>query len=140
MLQFGLDKLKQPGMGQLDALLRELPAVRPTTAHRLSLIAYQTDYGIFDHSSPEAQSRPLAVLAMHPKENVIEGGAERSHLRRFFNYRIGKQFNLSLDQFFDLPVDVVNFLYELVESQITQEPNADRLLRKKLDLDLDLDE
>lgn len=133
MLQFGLDKLRQQEPGQLDALLRELPAVRPTTAHRLSTIAYQTEYGIFDHSNPAlVKERPLAVVAMHPKEDVIEGGVERSHIRRFFNYRLGETFNLSLKDFFDLPVHVVNFLYELAESSIAHGPDLGKL-GKELD-------
>lgn len=135
MLRFGMDKLNQ--VGQIDVLMRELPAVRPTTAERLSLIAYQTDYGIFDHSSPAARSRPLAMVGVHPKEDTVEGGPIRSHIRRFFNYRIGKHFDLSLKEFFDLEVPVVHFLYEMAESRMANGDSAERELARQLDLDLD---
>ena len=134
--RFGLDGVAMPG--QLDKLVRELPAVRPAAAEQLTRIAFQTEYGIYDHTSG-SRSRPLADLAMHPKLNIFEGGSHLSYIRRFYNYRMPQLFNLTLEQFFAMEYPIAKFHLELAESAITYKDRNTRDLENQLDKQLKLD-
>lgn len=119
-------------------MLRELPAVRPTAAQQLTRIAYQTEYGIYDHSIPN-RHRPLAALALHPKLNVWEGGGRLSYIRRFHNYRLHQQFGLTITEFFNLEYPIAKFYLELAESAVTYKDKATKDLEKDLTRQLNLD-
>lgn len=120
----------------MDALLRELPAVRPTAAEIITLSCYQTEYGIFDHQRA-SRHRPLALVAMHPKEDVVEGGPLFTHIRKYYHHQVHKHFGLSLSEFLELPPYVAEFLYEIARAEVTQEESRHRSLKKQLDLDFD---
>lgn len=132
---FGLSRVKEEG--QLDALIRELPAVRPTAAEIITLSCYQTEYGIYNHD--RLDRRPLSLVAMHPKEDVLEGGPLYSHVRKFFNYRIQKHFGLSLLEFLELPPYLVELLYDIAKADATQQDHTHRDVQRQLNMDLDDD-
>jgi hypothetical protein len=129
---FGLHQLNSSG--QIDALLRELPAVRATAAEIITLSCYQTEYGIFNHERPHPE-RPLALVAMHPKEDVVEGGPLYSHIRRYYNYQIYKHFGLSLSEFLELPMHLADLLYDISRADATQHETTQRSVQRQLDLD-----
>lgn len=118
--RFGLEQADRQGL--LDQMLRETPAVRPVAAAQLSLMAYQTDYGIYNHTVSDP-NRPLALIAMHPKENTFEGGPILSLIRRFHNFRI-QELGVSMVEFFNLPYPQAMFLFELAEHNMTKNTNA----------------
>lgn len=97
-------------------------------------MAYQTDYGIYNHSLNDP-TRPLALLAMHPKENTFEGGPVLSLIRRFHNFKI-QDLGVSMSEFFNLPYAQAMFLFELAEHNMTKNTtavsNADAELAKEL--------
>lgn len=130
---FGLNKIDEPG--QFDALLRELDAVRPTAAQIISLTCYQTEYEIFNHDRPN--NRPLALVAHHDKEDVLEGGPLYTHIRQFFNYRLHKLFGISLTEFLEYPPHVVEFLYSIARADVDHQDHTHRDVQKQLNLDLD---
>ena len=134
--QFGLEGVAKPG--QLDRLVRELPAVRPAAAEQLTRIAYQTEYGIYDHSTANG-GRPLADLALHPKLNAFEGGSQLSYIRRFYNYRMPQLFNLTLEQFFAMEYPIARFHLELAESAVTFKDRSTKELERDLSKQLELD-
>lgn len=113
---FGLAQAQQKGL--LDQVLHETPAVRPVAAAQLSLMAYQTDYGIYNHHHPDPE-RPLAIHAMHPRENAYEGGPILSLVRRFHNYRLADM-GYRLEEFWQLEYPIAMFIFELAEHAITQ--------------------
>lgn len=129
---FGLHQLNSSG--QIDALLRELPAVRATAAEIITLSCYQTEYEIFNHEKPHPQ-RPLALVAMHPKEDVMEGGPLYSHVRRYYNYQIYKHFGVSLVDFLELPMHVVDLLYDIARADATHQEVTHRSVQRQLDMD-----
>jgi len=135
--RFGLDQLGQEG--QFDALLRELPAVRPTAAEMIGLSCYQTEYGIFNHSRVRGptEQRPLASVALHDKEDVMEGGPLFSHIRRFYQYRLHKLFGLSLNEFLELPLYMVELLYDIAIADATQQDHTHRDVQRQLNMDFD---
>lgn len=126
--RFGLEQAQHEGL--LDQILHDTPAVRSTAAAQLSLMAYQTDYGIYDHRHPDPE-RPLALIAMHPKENTYEGGPLFSIVRRFHNYRI-MDLGYSLEDFLNLPYPVAMLLFEIAEHDITQKDTKVSKAEKEL--------
>lgn len=103
----------------------------------LTRIAYQTEYGIFDHSDPLlSKMRPLALDAMHPKEDYVEGGQVFSYIRRYYNLRVGKEFNMSLKDFMELPYDHAQLILEMASSIMENPSPAQRQVSKQLELDL----
>lgn len=136
LLSFGLDRVNK--RGQLDVLLRDLPAVRPTTAEILTRTAYQTEYGIFNHDDPHAaHRRPLALVAMHTKENVMEGSTYLSALRRFYNFKINTTFTISAKDFFALPVWETELYFEMAASTMEQAAQRGKKLERQMQMELD---
>jgi hypothetical protein len=120
---------------ELERLLEELPAVRPTVAEILALSAYQTEYGIYNHQAPD-HTRPLALVAMHPKEDVLEGGPLFSHIRRYHQHQIQQHFRLSLVEFLELPPYLVDLLYDITPAESHRTQSITRQIQHQLDHDL----
>lgn len=118
---FGLAQAQRHGL--IDQMLKETPAVRPTAAAQLSLMAYQTDYGIYDHVHNPDPMRPLALGALHDKENTWEGGPMVSLIRRYHTYRIFEM-GYSWDVFSELPYPHAMFVIEMAEDAIRQRGSA----------------
>lgn len=116
--------------------MRDLPAVRPTVAEQITLACYQTEYGIFDHEAPHS-NRPLAMVAMHDKEDVIEGGQLFSHIRKYHSHRVYKLFGINLIEFLELPPYVVELLYDMAAAEAVRTESTHRKLQQQLDLDFD---
>lgn len=131
--EFGLDHLDRKG--QLDALMRELPAVRPSIAQIMTATAYQTEFGLYDHAAPG--NHGLALVAMHPKEDVIEGGPTFTHIRRFFHYRIHKHFSLSLEEFMGLPPYVTELLYDMARGEATRTTSTLSSIEREMEEEFD---
>lgn len=109
--------------------------MRPTAAEIITLTCYQTEYGIYNHERPDRQ-RPLALVAYHPKEDVLEGGPLYSHIRRYFNYQIFKHFGLNLTEFLELPPHVVELLYDIARADGVQQGSTARQIQRQLNMDL----
>lgn len=79
--------------------------------------AYDTAFGIYDHEASE-----LSLIALHQKENVVEGCTLHRRLRAFRAMRVGSHYNMSLSEFMELPREWVEFILkdcEQVESSRT---------------------
>lgn len=132
--RFGL--AQQQEETQIDTLLRELPAVRPSIAEIISLTSYQTEYGIFDHDADRGM-RPLALVALHPKEDAMEGGPLFTHIRKFHSHRIYKHFGLSLAEFMELPPYVVELLYEMAEAEAVRNEVDHNQISRQMEIDFE---
>lgn len=128
--RFGLAQRGQ--VSQLDTLLRELPAVRPSAAEAIARACYQTEYGIFDHDHAQG-FKPLALVALHPKEDVVEGGLLFSHIRRYHSRQIYRNFGISLMEFLTLPPYVVELLYEIAEAESVRTEQVNNTIQRQLD-------
>lgn len=109
--------------------------MRSTVADQVLQMAYETEYGIFDHESFPDQ--PLALVKQHDKEDVVEGSALYAHIRKFFHYRMHKHFGVSLPEFLDLPPHVCDLLYDIVQYDTIGGEKEHRNLERQLQLDLE---
>jgi hypothetical protein len=94
-------------------------------------MAYQSDYGIYDHVNNPDRGRPLALMALHPKENTWEGGPMVSLVRRYHTYRIFEQ-GYSLTEFWNLPYPIAMFVIQMAEDAIRQRDSATEQAAREL--------
>ena len=96
------------------------------------MIRYDTTYGIFNHDTL-ATTRPLAVIAMHPSEDVSHGGALYGRIDQFATLQVGKFFNMSLTEFLDMPSDVCTHILEVSSQMQKTEGNVASDMLDKLE-------
>lgn len=107
-----------------EELLAKIEKVDSITARLILLDAYETTYGIYNHADEMAnRDRPLALIAMHPKEDFSTHSALYNTIRRFRKYKVGHpdNFNMSLTEFLELPKDISDFLMDIMASEAAEE-------------------
>lgn len=133
-LSFG--KLPDGQESEISHLAHTLPAVSALAAERLTRTAYQNQYGIFPHhDARKAQERPLALVAMHPKENSVEGSLRYTYIRLYYQLKIGDIFHVSYHEFFDLPMDEADFLCEIAKRHAQTFEKTANEVERQLQLD-----
>ena len=90
--------------------------------------AYDTSYGIYDHSA-QNPNRPMALVGMHPAENTTYHSRLYNTIRRYKTYDIKTAFGLSLVEFLELPREISSFLLNLqAESKQSENSKQQRAL------------
>lgn len=128
--QYSFGLRGRPRGGQLDKLYAETGAIRPTTAELMLREAYLTDYEIRPANAPH---HPLDVVRLYDKEDVVEGGAVRSLMRKYHRYDIKGQWNLSWNEFKELPFDEAMFMLELGEHDLMRKINEQNRVKRDMD-------
>lgn len=124
---------------EIERMLETTPAMRPMDVEYVTRTAYQMEYGIFPHHDPvKKQQRPMALVAMHDKENTTEGGPIFTLIRQFHTHRIYKYFGLSWLEFLEVPCYQADLMFEITHAEIYQENRAGQSLADGLNEDLDL--
>ena len=115
LLSFGLNTVN--GESEFDELVSTAGAMLPTTTEMVTRRAYYNDFGVI----PRDQSDdPLDLVRMHPKEDIVEGGVQRTWLRAYLRCQL-YQLGIMMHEFFDLPYHDALFLTELGESKSVQD-------------------
>ncbi len=109
-----------------------MPVLSANDAQLMLAEKYETVYGIFNHS--DDINRPLAVVALHPAENMASGSRLYERMAAFSDYNVGTRFNISFLDFMSCPRDVCDEMVRLsvkyqkksleIESDIEQQLNA----------------
>lgn len=99
------------------------------TAKLLLRESYETIYGIFDHERFSDQ-RPLALVAMHPKENASSHSRLYNTVQRFYNSDIYSATGLSLTDFLNLPREYVELLFAMhTKRALSRTPSINQTIR-----------
>lgn len=61
--------------------------------------------------------RPLAMVAMNKKETYGDGDRLRERIRVFKTYELGKQYEISLLEYFSLPREFVEFINDTAREE-----------------------
>jgi hypothetical protein len=118
--------------------MKQVDHLDSISAKMLLLESYETLYGIFNHdavaSSPDqpgVPSRPLALVAMHPQENIRGYSRLYQVTARYLTSGIGDRFHMSLEEYLRLPTDYAEYLHFLASQQIVKDgKTADTLLKQ----------
>jgi hypothetical protein len=92
--------------------MAQAPKLISSDATLLLMEAYETTYGIHNHSSGDVE-RPLAAVAMHPPENALVGSTLYGRIEQFAEFGVAKHFGLSFSEFLDLPPYVAGRILEV---------------------------
>lgn len=114
-------------------MLQQIPKVNSVDAEIMMRDFYEHEFGIYPHLSAN-KKRPLASVAIHPAENTIEHSLLEEAIRTFIKHNIGDMFKLSLLEFLELPMDVVQILIRVASDAVMQKnqlvSNVERELGK----------
>jgi len=113
----------------LETLTEEVGAIRPVTAELLLREAYLDDYQIRPPSHPR---HPLDVVRLYDKEDVVEGGAVRSLMRKYDRYNVKERWNLSWNEFKELPYDEAMYMLEVGETEMLRRIDEQTKLRRDM--------
>ena len=119
-------------MEELVKLAATAPVLCSTDTTLLFRERYETIFGIFNHMALGAE-RPLALVAMHVGENNCVGSSLDERIKQFAELEVGKHFNISLKDMFDLPTDIVNIMFEVSNKRQNVTVDAADKLAKELD-------
>lgn len=76
--------------------------------------SYETLYLICNYDDPGLNKhRPLALVAMQPKENVADYSKLYRTVVRYKDHDILKVFGLNLSEFLDMPHEMVELMFKL---------------------------
>jgi len=85
----------------LDNILEQGKQLDNIAAQMVIRDAYETQFGIFDHGSPDAG--PLALVEYRPQEDVSEYSALYRTFYQYHLYEVHKEWGLSLNEFLEMP-------------------------------------
>lgn len=91
---------------------------------------YEQDFGLYNHDS---RPNPLALVSMHPKENVVEAGSLYSLVRRYVMLNVKDTFGLSLAEWLDLPYDMASLIRDICSTETKRKATAASNAKKGLD-------
>lgn len=107
----------------LDKLITTTKRLEASTTVLLLREMYETQYGIFNHDAPgAAKAAPLALVAMHRKEDAYSYSMERHYLWKFRQYKLNEKWGLSLNDWLSLPFFMACDLLE-IEQRIAMREN-----------------
>lgn len=92
----------------IDELLQRVGKIDSITAQLILRDAYEVAFGIYNHKQPDPM-RPLALVAMHPKENVSEYSELYNEIRRFDRHDMARA-GYSLLEYLSLPRELAHLL------------------------------
>lgn len=95
----------------LSVVLKTAPALCSTDTKLLLLDRYDTGYKIYNHDSI-INDRPLALIGMHPAEDISGFSTAYERINQFLNLQVGKFFNISFKDFIEFPNDIVIYMLE----------------------------
>ena len=82
--------------------------------------AYETNYGIYNHDEVNV-NKPLALVAMHPKEDAINDNSMRTLISRYRIHEINKHYGLTLLEFIALPREYVQYIFADIVKEAAKE-------------------
>lgn len=91
--------------------------------------AYETLYQIFDHEAEQAALRPLAHVAMHPKEDETNYSRLYQTIRRYHKQKLKDLTGLNITQFLDQPRELVELWFQISLEDSTGAPPGDAEMR-----------
>lgn len=83
---------------------------------------YETMFGIYDHTQPHAD--PLALVMLHPAENVSSGGAIELRMEQFVEADVYKYTGVTMLDFFNSPREYCDLMIKVAKKRQKAEIDA----------------
>ncbi len=93
---------------------------------------YETQYDIFNHDNRDlSKAHPLALVALHPKEDAFHYSMLHRYMWRYRQYEIGAKWNLSWLDFMQLPWAQVQAIFRIEQKHAQEQLKRDEELRRQ---------
>lgn len=79
---------------------------------------YETEYGIYNHFSKNKS--PFASVRMNAGEDINDGSLLEEVIRTYSHKRIHDIFRISLIEFMELPMDIVQMLFLIADEEMSK--------------------
>lgn len=106
--------------GILSKLIENTPKICATDARLLLLHRYESDFGIYNHDLSDDERDPLALIRMHPKEEVFAGSYLAERLRLYHQRHVYDVTHMAFDAFLNLPRHMVMEILEYADQQLRE--------------------
>ena len=124
---FGLDVDWNKFLGRV---FKHVPKLGCVDAVQLIYNFYDTEYKIYNHAQVN-NKRPLASIAFHECENVNDNSLLESVMRMYVVKSIKDIFGLSLVEYMDLPIDIVEMLNSIADKENNKKANVVNSIEKQ---------
>lgn len=124
------------GEAVIENLLQGKRVSSWSQAQQILAMAYNTQFGIFNHIAQEALDtnpavdpkikRPLALIAAHPAEEYRSHSLLERLIEIFPNKKIGQHFNISFTDFMECPPEVVEKMIAVCDKINERESAQDK--------------
>lgn len=94
------------------SVVQTLPKMGPVDAQLVMRDLYEGKYGIYNHIG-KSKIRPLSSVACHPCEDFNTGSMLESSMTMYIEKRIKDHFGLTLLEYLQQPLDVVEMMNKL---------------------------
>jgi hypothetical protein len=84
---------------------------------------YETEYGIYNHLRSD-KNRPLASVAFHNSEDMTTDNLLRDTINVYVDKNIHDFFHISLIDFLELPLDIIQLLISIASEKKSKKINA----------------
>lgn len=127
---FGMDKVNdRQRFHDLIVNTKKMDSYTTTLAWRE---AYETHFGIFNHDQPGFEKyKPLALVAMHPKEDTFHYSLRYRYYWRFTQYGLAEKLKMSYFQFIELPWYETQEIFEAEQRKAQDEMRKEDERRKQ---------
>lgn len=98
------------------------PRMRSSDVRLMLQEQYETLFDIYDHKRVDAN--PLALVMVHPAENVSSGGAIELRIEEFVNSDVTKYTGMSLMEFFNCPREYCDLILKAARKRQAKESAA----------------
>lgn len=123
------NKLEGEAGNEVDNVLKTVGEVNGYEAEIILREAYDIAYGICDHNREDIS--PLSLVKMHPSEDYEAISPFKQKIKRYYKYEVFDKFGLNLTDFFKLPRDVTEYIFQLLyETALEENPNVQDELDK----------
>lgn len=136
MSSFGHSRFDKPSPVQ-EVFERTDLALDSISSKMVTMEAYETLYGICNHdqipldSLSKKSTRPLALVALHKKENISEYSKLYRTIQRYTNQRIFELFHISLIEFLNLPREITQLLFKIsYDDAVKEAPKINKALNE----------
>ena len=98
----------------ITKMFKVLPKMGCIDAEQVLATAYEMEYEIYPHLQ-KSKGRPLSTVAMHDCEDPNSGSLLENVIRAYSLKNIREHFGMSLLEYLDQPVDIVDMLNTIAD-------------------------
>ena len=113
----------------INETLKTLPRLSSIDGRLVMQDLYEAKYGIYNHLDPN-NTKLLSSVAMHACEDTTENSILEEIIRSYMVKNIKDLYGLSLIEFLDLPMDIIDLLFKIGNEDIARKDETLKQLEK----------